>query len=549
MKSLNSLFFAFCAAEVIALSLCGCSMENLAGTGTETSTKAVVTGTIFSTNGAFAANAVVQLVRPTYNPLTDGPLNDSLRSTTDRKGNYTLGPVEPGVYNIEARHTTDGTELFTKGIAFVRGSNRLANDTLQQPGSIIVTMPSAVTNPGGSIFSIGTTIAIPVGPAQVKGGRVNIAVLPSGPLPALFYTASVNAVDPIKLADSVRVLPGRLTKVIGFDAAWQFSKTLVLNTTSSGADITGDVFNFPVLIRLTGNNFPFNNAKGGGEDLRFVKSDGAPLAYEIERWDPVLNRAELWVKMDTVKGNDDTQHIVMYWGNTTAQAISDGTKVFDTANGFQGVWHLSDTSINAAHDATVNRYNGAPSGMLPAVGGAIGGARRFDGTTGYIAIPNSASGKMDFQEYGYYTLSAWVYADSLDSKFHLILSKGDLQYGLQLHNINQWEMFEFHHATGWESVRSPATAKAWKFIAGVRDGLKEYLYVDGVLASASIKALDTALSASSTDVAIGRQSDYPVRYWEGAIDEVCVAGSVRSPDWLRLCFMNQKDPDVLVVFK
>lgn len=47
---------------------------------------------------------------------------------------------------------------------------------------------------------------------------------------------------------------------------------------------------------------------------------------------------------------------------------------------------------------------------------------------------------------------------------------------------------------------------------------------------------------------IGIETDngYP---WKGGIDEMVVAYSARSADWVKLCYMNQKTSDALVVFK
>jgi hypothetical protein len=45
-------------------------------------------------------------------------------------------------------------------------------------------------------------------------------------------------------------------------SAWPYSKLVCINTTSSGSFVAGDVPNFPLLIKLDGSNFPFEQAKG-----------------------------------------------------------------------------------------------------------------------------------------------------------------------------------------------------------------------------------------------------------------------------------------------
>jgi hypothetical protein len=125
---------------------------------------------------------------------------------------------------------------------------------------------------------------------------------------------------------------------------WLHSKNVYFNTTSSGANVSGNVLNFPVLLRLKGTDMDFSQVKAQGADIRFAKADGTHLKYQIERYvDGASNQdtADLWVKVDTIKGNDSTQHIIMYWGKSDAVDSSNATAVFDTANGFVGSWHLS----------------------------------------------------------------------------------------------------------------------------------------------------------------------------------------------------------------
>ncbi|MEO2168283.1 MAG: DUF2341 domain-containing protein, partial [bacterium] len=50
--------------------------------------------------------------------------------------------------------------------------------------------------------------------------------------------------------------------------------------------------------------FDFSQAKPRGEDVRF-SANGKPLAYQIERWDAAGGKAEVWVRIPTIKGNTD----------------------------------------------------------------------------------------------------------------------------------------------------------------------------------------------------------------------------------------------------
>ena len=51
-------------------------------------------------------------------------------------------------------------------------------------------------------------------------------------------------------------------------SAWTYSCPIYLNTTSSGANVSNDVYNFPVLLRLNPGNFPyFQQMQPGGKDI------------------------------------------------------------------------------------------------------------------------------------------------------------------------------------------------------------------------------------------------------------------------------------------
>ena len=122
---------------------------------------------------------------------------------------------------------------------------------------------------------------------------------------------------------------------------WAFSKNITIN--AGGLGLTGKVPRFPYLVRLNKTNFDFSQAQSSGQDIRFSRSDGAHFPYQIERWNSTstLDSAEIWVLVDTVY-NNSTQYFKMYWGKSDASSRSNGYKVFETSNGFVGVYHLGE---------------------------------------------------------------------------------------------------------------------------------------------------------------------------------------------------------------
>jgi hypothetical protein len=349
-----------------------------------------------------------------------------------------------------------------------------------------------------------------------------------------------------------------------YNPSWQYARRLFLNTTASGANVSGDVYDFPVLVRLTAGNFTFAQAKADGRDLWFTKADGTPLPYEIERYDAGLHRAEIWVKADTVYGNDSSHFITMYWGNPAAASESNEGAVFDTGVGFQGIWHLGETDT-LAHDATGNRYNGTGH-FTSSVAGMIGNAQQFNGVSSFLQMKGTAQSRLNFPMNGRYTVSAWIYHDTLaDSVTYLIAGKGELQYFMKTFGLAQstsqhdhhWEFTEYHGNDTWQAATmTPAVAKTWTHLVGIRDGSNQYLYVNGVLVMAGYRTFGTGQTIiprdTSDDFSIGAflrpviAWDQGYAYFNGAIDEVEVSSIPRSADWIKLSYMNQKEEDALV---
>ncbi|MBN1127849.1 MAG: DUF2341 domain-containing protein [Chitinispirillaceae bacterium] len=518
-----------------------CATLDPGGSGTETTTGIV--GTVINDQGFPEANAYVRLYPGTYDPVVDTttiPVD-----TTDSLGGFSFLHIRSGDYSLQAVHPKSGNRALLSGIHVVPDSVVAAIGTLRVPGSITVFLPSGINNATGYVYIPGTTVF------TFLNNRTDFVTLdsaPAGRVPEIIYF-STNDTARTTIRYDVQVQAGDTTEVR--NPSWKYAHALTLNTSATGANVAGNVTGFPVLIRLSAGNFNFAQAHQSGADVRFAKADGAFFPHETERWDATNQRAEIWVKVDTVRGNDSTQFFLMYWGNAAAQEASNGAAVFDTADGFMGAWHLAGPGDATAPDATGNHYDGTPYGMgaAAAVDGMIGTARRFDGTSSYIALTGTAQSRLSFPENGTYTLSAWVYATAIDSAAHYVISKGNRNYNLDLSGYDLWEVYDFRSGAGWERNFAAPTAGEWKFLTGVRNGSDVRLYVDGQCADSTADIYGSPLVRTpDLDVQIGRRADSLYGYWNGMIDEVTIANSSRSADWIKLCYMNQREDDRLVRF-
>ncbi|MBN1575649.1 MAG: DUF2341 domain-containing protein [Chitinispirillaceae bacterium] len=546
---------------LVALFLAGVLLPRcsgrLAGAGSET-TNGIV-GSIRNPDDSPAPNTIVKLFPFDYDPVARGDLGSTGVDTTDDAGAFRFTQVDSGSYSILARNARTATSLLITDVAIGNGDTltTVPPVNLTGTGSVEADFSGTGEAISGYLYIPGTDIFSPVG----NDGPAVLDNVPSGSFSTVIH-ATADGEQRNLLRGEVTVMPGS-TVTIPYPA-WRYSRRIFLNTTPRGAGVMDDQYGFPVLIRLDEGTFDFTVAHSAGNDILFTKSDNTPLPCDIERWDGAARRAEIWVKTDTVFGNDSAQSITMYWGNPGAVREPQAGAVFDTAGGFGGVWHLGDAINDSIRDATGNRYDGgSPDTACPPITeGLIGNCRSFDASGNYITMPNTGAGRLNFPQNGTYTVSAWVTTDTLDGLSHVIVSKGNVQYFLWLTPIHLnttplWEFAGYRDGSGWDLSVQPASVRQWVLLTGVRDGSSQRLYVNGEPVDTLIDFPFTAARTTTSDLIIGRFNDRMASPndnegycpFNGRIDEVRICGIARSAAWVRLCYMNQRAENKLVIFK
>jgi len=533
--------YALCWLVVGACILVRCSHQFAGGTSTTDNPKIV--GIIIGDDKLPAPKTRVVLLSENFNPLRDTA--EIIADTTDDSGRYELPVPHKGIYNIQATSLIKRTRLLICGINIYDQPDTVAADTLLQPGSVKIALPPGANFENSYVYIPGTTVF-----AYLKNNSdfVVIDSVAQETTADIAYS-KINTESMTVLRYGVSIKSNKITSVL--NPGWDHCRAFSLNTSASGASVTGPVFNFPVLIRLTAANFDFTQAKNNGEDLRFTKSDTVFLPYEIERWDPIAKLAEIWVKVDTVYGNDSTQAVTMYWGNIYAISQSNSASVFDTANGFQAVWHLGDNG-DTVHDATTNFFNGMNYGSTTTKG-MIGNAMNF-ANGNYIKIPGLLNSPTNV------SLSAWVRSDTSNrgQDGHLgqeIVSIGDAT-ALRLDDSYGIGTCGWFHNSSVDDTSFARTGSSqylsntgWHFIAFSINTTTnvQTLYIDSMQVAVSNDVNPISYSGLGTDTYIGIHGNGNILYnFTGQIDEVRVNNKSLSANWIKLCFMNQKEQDALV---
>jgi hypothetical protein len=533
----------------------GCT-TNVAGSVTEGGNVEIasVTGTVVDAAGNGVAGAQVAIRPSDFLKDTSGkapPRNVSASAVSDAKGNFSLDSIDPGEYCISAA-SGDSLAVLVR-VSLLPGDTPLAPARLTPVASIEGTVVNQYSISNATYVRVHGLDKI----ARVDSatGRFALTAIPEG-----MYQLQIDVSSPLYkpvAIPNIACAGGGNTNVDTIAIApfygedytqWPYSAAIKLNTTSSGAQVPGTVSSFPVLIRLRSPTFAFGQCLLDGRDLRFANSKGTHLPFEIERFDLNAQVADVWVLVDTVKGNDSTL-LTVYWGNANAVAQSASGTVFDTGMGYVAVWHLNDRALNGRRDATVNSYN-----AIPAPGtyegdewtyGLIGGCDSLDDNDDHLVAPDINAGSA-------LTVSMWVnmYELTASLKQYFIGKAGAVAgkpplYSLMLNSGNQLSMNVTVKGKPDSVSGGSLSLNSWYFVTGTYDGSTLKVYVNGVLVNS--KAVSGQIDTSMTNLYIG-YFDRVSQKLHGRIDEVRILKNALGEDWIKLCYENQKANSTFVAF-
>jgi hypothetical protein len=213
------------------------------------------------------------------------------------------------------------------------------------------------------------------------------------------------------------------------------------------------------------------------------------------------------------------------------------TNTFDLSPGLVASYRFdgsaTDCSINGNHGIannvtlTTNRF------------GRANAAYRFAGTSdSYIRVPNSPSLNVSKA----ITLAAWINFEVGGTVFPRILNKNtyELATGEAFRSERRFflTLNEGATATQLGTANDVLQAGRWHFVVGTYDGTLMLLYVDGVLAAATV--VHTEIRATDFDLNIGRTVPSGEANYKGLIDDVRIYDRALSASEITM-LMNEPD--------
>jgi len=323
-----------------------------------------------------------------------------------------------------------------------------------------------------------------------------------------------------------------------WDTDWDYRKRL---TFENGGQ-TEDLINFPVMVKLTPDNFTYAYCQADGDDIRFIDADDSTeLDYHFEQW-TYNGTSWIWVEVPQIDGSSSTDYMWLYYGNSGA---GNGQDEEGTYNGnYVGVWHLHDDFL----DSTDFNNDGTNQGSIN-ITAKIADGQDFDGSNDYVEI-NSVTGNISTTNG---TIEAWVKMSSgmvTDG-----IRRGIVEIG---HNTSTQDKIavtkntedrvrvEYRESgTGYWAANCNLDVRtyavSWKHVTGVWNATHVLVYEDGALIGTANRSADIN-PLNLNQAIIGADATGPVNeYFDGAIDEVRISDIARSYDWIKAQYLSMTD--------
>lgn len=341
---------------------------------------------------------------------------------------------------------------------------------------------------------------------------------------------------------------------------WKGRKPLHVDASAAGGNVAEPMGSgvVPVLVRLHAGNFRFDLAREDGSDLRFVSADDrTPLPHHLEKYDPLLGEALVWVGVTDPKPGASTA-LWLYFGNPKAAPAENARGTYDADTVL--AYHFAERG-QPPRDATA-AGNHATTPGASADGALIGAGLRLDGASP-VTIPPSSS--LAWTDGARMTWSAWI-RPAGPAETGIVFSRRDGARTFAIGVDAGRPYVEVDTGSGARRAAAPGelAAGGWHHLA-VTAGEAIALYVDGAPAAqlaATIPSLDTpsVIGADAQAAASARQpaadprggarapAAGAVSPFKGDLDELEISKVERPAGFLRLAAISQgTDPGKLVV--
>ena len=334
--------------------------------------------------------------------------------------------------------------------------------------------------------------------------------------------------------------------------AFEYRRTITIDYTKLGASCLSDhtdLTDFPVLISITGDTNLKDKANSGhvesssGYDIIFRSGadQKTQLYHEIESYSPSAGDLVAWVKVPTIKHDENTT-IYMYYGNasmTSAPPASLAQGVWDS--NFVAVWHLKENPGGSAPQMKDSKgsNHGTSQGSMGSedqVSARANGGLDLDRSeSDYIDATNSTLNVGQT-----FTLEAWVKRDGTGSETLLTKVRSD-QYSFKLSFSSNVLRLDAYTGSGYNNVEGATITDTTSYhhVGAYSNGTNLKVFTDGAVhTNSGSTPASIPYDSSNLWIGVGRWGSNPVDFLDGRIDEVRISNIARSACWIETEYKN-----------
>lgn len=329
-----------------------------------------------------------------------------------------------------------------------------------------------------------------------------------------------------------------------YNASWTYRVQITIDHTQVSSDLT----DFPTYV--DGDDLPsevYTNAQADGGDFRITRSDGTTeCPFELVSYDSGSSTCELHFKANFISSTSDTS-FYLYYGNAgaSAYAVTDTYGRNNVWSDYHAVYHGDDLVDSTGNGYTLTAVASAGTGNTSGKLGDCFGS--LNGSTQYLYHEAGS----DFS--GSLTMQAWFYPDTDTGSGQGVIALVDNNTG------RNWQRLTFQDNASGNPLRcqggdtsgnsntaastSGPSVTAWNMGHGTvdSDGHTTVYLNAGNTGSSSVYTL----SPSTDTIAIGAWETTTgswLQFFDGLIDEVRIADSELSVDWISAEYTNQNTP-------
>ncbi|HUU84460.1 MAG TPA: lamin tail domain-containing protein, partial [Phycisphaerae bacterium] len=347
------------------------------------------------------------------------------------------------------------------------------------------------------------------------------------------------------LTDDFATTTSQTVNVYIYDSVWS-NRTHRMKIRFPGYDGDSTLRDFPAPVRFSEAlpGFSYSQVGSpGGADLRFADHTGTNvLFHEIENWDPA-GESVVWVRLAELSGTGTW--VWAYWGLEGEALPGYATNGAVWADDFALVQHMADESGGAIAESSGSGVSVSLSGLWTWGGaGAIGRSLAFNRRDGF-----ARTGGNPLVLGAEWTLSTWfrdlqstawarelAILDTYNGARVVVVARGTNTLGVTLEDS--------FFGSGYELLPD---SSIWHHLVAVGAGGDTRFVVDGQPAGIVVGSVATG----TVFQLFGFQNYVPFdkRLFAGGVDELRVALTVRSADWLRADWLCQASNALFVSFE